>query len=493
MGIAQFNDTAYIYTFGGIQNESCNQAVPTWDGGYIFIGTSNSFGPGLNNIYAIKTDSLCNYKWSHAYGGNQVQNGFSVTPTLDKGYAMLGFTNSFGNGGYDVYLIKTDSTGKTLWEKTYGGTDWDFGYSISQTKDSGFVICGQTYSYGAGNGDVYVIKTDKNGDTVWTKAIGGTGYDEGNCVYVKQDSLYYIAGITTSFGIGDTNMYFIEINNQGKVEWDTTCGSTHHTLASSIHGTTSSGFIVYGSADSIPDSAYARNYGETIMWLHNTRTIRWWDIFKPIVHGESIGKDAVQTQKGHFLTIGTTSNCGFGGLAMSIQMVDSNSYWQSAYCAGGTSDEYGNSIAYRNKNNVVFAGASNSSGYSEGGFDFFIIRFTYDSIAPNYIIKTKNVKDTLSPASVNSLLILNSCVKLFPNPVSFQSTLLVQGNAGDHYYIRIYNDMGQCLANQTPLQPYTHGQFITQINKADYTAGIYLYKIFDRNNNVTATGKFVIE
>lgn len=88
------NDTSYIHTFGGIQEDYCRQIQPTPDGGYILIGTTNSFGSGNTSFYAIKTDSLCNFKWSKTYGGSQNQAGYSVTPTLDKGFAFVGFTDS---------------------------------------------------------------------------------------------------------------------------------------------------------------------------------------------------------------------------------------------------------------------------------------------------------------------------------------------------------------------------------------------------------------
>src|ERR1039458_2536636 len=122
----QKNDTAYIYSYGGIQNDGCRQIMPTSDGGYIMIGTTNSFGHGNTDFYAIKIDSSCKFIWSGCYGGNINEEGYSVIPTMDKGYAFVGFTDSYGAGGYDVFLVKTDSMGREQWQKTYGGSNWDF-------------------------------------------------------------------------------------------------------------------------------------------------------------------------------------------------------------------------------------------------------------------------------------------------------------------------------------------------------------------------------
>ncbi len=491
-GYSQFNDTAYIYTYGGIQNEVCYQAKPTWDKGYILIGSTNSFGPGENNIYVVKTDSLCRHKWSNAYGGTQIQNGYSITPTLDHGYTLLGFTNSYGAGGYDVYLIKLDSIGKQLWQKTYGGADWDFGYSIAQTADSGYIICGLTYSYGSGNGDVYVVRTDKNGDTLWTRAIGGNGYDVGNSVYVQQDSLYYIAGVTTSFGHGDTSMYLLKINNYGKLEWDTTIGSSHNTIARSINGTTHNGFIIYGSTDSITNNTYQRQYNETMVKLDSTKKIQWWDIFVAIANGGGIGKDAVEKDDGNFLTLGTTNNCGSGALNLDLQDINISGNWQTGACFGGTAEQYGNSIAYRDKDNVVFAGASNSPGYTAGLYDFYVVRFTSDSIIGSYTLKIKNFTDTLSPATVRNLTPSDISIKIYPNPIVTGATILVQGVISANYKFNVYDVSGICVMENIPVNASYHGESVGHLSRTNLTAGIYFYELYGQDK-VVATGKLIIE
>lgn len=268
-------DTAYIYTYGALQNEVCNQIRPTWDGGYILIGTTNSFGCGNTDFYAVKLDSLCHKQWSEALGGPVNEGGYSVTATLDKGFVFVGYTDSYGNGGYDALLIKTDSLGKILWKRTYGGSDWDFGYSVSQLADSGFIICGQTYSYGAGGGDVFIVRTDKTGDTLWTRAVGGPGYDVGNFVAVHKDSIYAITGLTTSYGIGDTSIYLIMMDDKGILLKDTTFGCTHTTVGNSIRTTKDNGYIIFGYTDSItpgkPD--------ETLLKLDSTGKQQWLQVY----------------------------------------------------------------------------------------------------------------------------------------------------------------------------------------------------------------------
>jgi len=110
--------------------------------------------------------------WTRTYGGSSSDIGWSVQQTSDGGYIIAGYTESFGAGGYDVYLVKTNSSGNTLWTRTYGGTEGDYGYSVQQTSDGGYIIAGRTSSFGAGSYDVYLVRTDSYGDTLWTRSDG---------------------------------------------------------------------------------------------------------------------------------------------------------------------------------------------------------------------------------------------------------------------------------------------------------------------------------
>jgi len=249
-------DTLWTKTYGGGFFDEGYSVAQTSDGGYIIAGVINFYGADISDVYLIKMDSLGDTLWTKTYGGTGYQEGYSVAQTSDGGYIIVGLTYSYGANGYDVYLIKTDSVGDTLWTKTYGGADYDKGESVAQTSDRGYIIAGWTYSYGAGYTDVYLIKTDSLGDTLWTKTYGGTGYDEGHSVAQTSDGGYIIAGRTDSFGAGYYDVYFIKTDSLGDTLWTRTYGGTEDDHGQSVAQTSDGGYIIAGWTDSFGAGSY---------------------------------------------------------------------------------------------------------------------------------------------------------------------------------------------------------------------------------------------
>ena len=208
---AQEPEMEWSKTFGGPRVDGGVSVQQTSDGGYIVVGETNSFGAGGSDVYLVKTDSNGNMQWNKTFGGSKDDWGFSVQQTRDGGYIIAGKTDSFGAGGSDVYLVKTDSNGNMQWNKTFGGNYYDFGCSVQQTSDGGYIIVGTTFSFGAGSYDVYLIKTDSSGNMQWSKTFGGPEDDWGYSVQQTGDGGYIVVGETNSFGAGNIDIWLIKL------------------------------------------------------------------------------------------------------------------------------------------------------------------------------------------------------------------------------------------------------------------------------------------
>jgi len=230
-------------TFGGREYHAKNSVQQTSDGGYIIAGERSS------DVCLIKTDANGSKVWEKTFGEPSPDKVNSVQQTSDDGYIIAGATTPFagGAGAHDVYLIKTDVNGSEVWEKTFGGGNADEGASVQQTSDGGYVIAGMTYSYGSGKSDVYLIKTDSNGNKVWEKTFGGSGEDVGTSIRQTSDGGYIVVGWTDSYGAGKDDVYLIKTDTSGNKVWEKTFGgSGEDDWGRSVQQTSDGGYIIAG-------------------------------------------------------------------------------------------------------------------------------------------------------------------------------------------------------------------------------------------------------
>ncbi|MFA5195485.1 MAG: hypothetical protein WC401_06785, partial [Bacteroidales bacterium] len=237
--------------YGGAQKESGGSVLQTDDGGYIIAGYTESYGSG-GDIYLLKTDQNGNMQWIKTFGGVGLEQASSIIKTNDSGYIIAGATSSFGYGGSDVYCIKVDMNFDTLWTKTYGGSFDDEGYDIIQTSDSGYLITGYSMSFTSGFSSIYVIKTDKYGDTLWTKTYNKKNANMGSSVIKDISNGYLIVGTTSNYGISNTkDCFIIRIDNAGDTLWTKTIGGSFDDYSVSTVITNNGDFIVCGTTNSI--------------------------------------------------------------------------------------------------------------------------------------------------------------------------------------------------------------------------------------------------
>jgi len=210
----------WMKTFGGGKEERGQSVQQTDDGGYIITGTTYSFGAGSFDVWLIKTDQNGNKIWDKTFGGKSADFGNSVQQTTDGGYIIAGSLS------WDrlLFLIKTDRNGNMIWNDTFGGSGEEEGKSVQQTVDGGYIITGYTNSFGNGYSDVWLIKTDSDGNKVWDNTFGGTSFDYGTSVQLTTDGGYIITGYTNSFGNGYSDVWLIKTDSDGNKVWDNTFG-----------------------------------------------------------------------------------------------------------------------------------------------------------------------------------------------------------------------------------------------------------------------------
>jgi hypothetical protein len=241
-------------TFGDFGVKGANSVQQTADGGYIIAGYTTGY-EGAFDVYLIKTDAAGKKLWEKNYGGNDNDSAQTVRQTRDKGYIIAGHTMSYGAGSADVYLIKTDAAGKKLWDKTFGGSGFDTAYCVQQTADGGFIVAGRTQSYGAGGSDLYLVRTDATGKKLWQKTFGGSLEDEARSVQLTADGGFIIAGFTTRVSTGYTDVYLIKTDANGRKLWQRTFGgSASYEYANCLQRTKDGGYILAGSREATVSS-----------------------------------------------------------------------------------------------------------------------------------------------------------------------------------------------------------------------------------------------
>lgn len=253
-------------TFGGPAYDCAYSVQEAEDGSYVLAGyleEREEIEERDSDAWLIKTDSNGTEEWNKTFGGEKTDRAYSIQNTGDGGYLLAGYTESFGAGASDAWLIKTDSNGTEEWNKTFGGVNEDYASSVNQSKDGGYVIAGYTNS-SAGKDEAWLIKIDSNGTEQWNKTFGGEGYDYAYSVQELDNGGYILAGTTESFGAGGTDGWLIKTDANGTEEWNKTFGGTYTDYFYSVQKTGDGGFLLAGSTQPSSD------YNLTQAWLIKT-------------------------------------------------------------------------------------------------------------------------------------------------------------------------------------------------------------------------------
>lgn len=367
--VAQQPDSIWSQTYGGDTTDACFSSVQTSDGGYILAGYTKSFGAGQHDFWLAKTDADGDSLWSSTFGGDSIDICYSVQQTSDGGYILAGHTRSYGVGDYDFYLVKTDANGVLQWDTTYGGSNADYCFCVRETFDGGYVLAGWTKSYGAGDWDGWLVKTNSTGTKLWSQTHGSLWDDRLYWVEQTPDSGFALAGFYT-FGGGDPDVWLVKTNSNGVQQWDNTFGGYHWDQGRCVALTSDDGYIVTGytetfgagggdfyviKTDSQGDEEWSHTYGGTD-----------WE------QSESVQ----QTVDGGYVIAGYSQTYGAGEKDFYLVKVDADGIKEWDKTFGGSENDYCYSVEETSDLGYALAGYTNSSG--AGYADFWMVKMAYD-------------------------------------------------------------------------------------------------------------------
>ncbi|UCH90121.1 MAG: hypothetical protein JSV49_05640, partial [Thermoplasmata archaeon] len=393
-----------INSIGGTANDYGYSVEQTSDGGYIICGYTQSYGGSDRDLWLLKTNSEGKEEWNKTFGGTLNDYGRSVNQTFDGGYIITGYTRSFGDpGSNDVWLIKTDSSGNEEWSKTYGDTGSDIGYSVQQTKNGSYIIAGYTSSYGIPSvNNVWLIRTNKTGTELWNRTFGFSGVDaEGQDVQQTDDGGYIITGLYLTILTGKNDLWLIKTNKTGHETWNRTYYGDQMDEGYSVDQTDDGGYIIAGYTNSY---GFGGTYDVWLIKTNKTGHEKWNQTYG----GDQIdyGYSVQQTTDGGYILTGTTKSYGVGGsydLWLIKTNESGNETWNRTF--GGTSSEYGYSVQQTTDGGYVVAGRTNTFG-AAGSYDVWLIKTNATGSVDftNGELTSKNLLAGLDVVSISSFI-----------------------------------------------------------------------------------------
>ena len=444
---AQAPDTLWTKTYGGTGSDVGHSVRQTLDGGFIITG---SHPYNNRSVWLIKTDIYGDSLWTQTYSGSSAAEGYSVQQTQDGGYIVAGLIWTSAARRSDVYLIKTDANGNMIWWRAYGGSDEDQGNSVQQTFDGGYIVAGFTYSFGAGGEDVYLIKTDANGDTIWTRTYGGSQGDGAYCVQQTPDSGYIICGYT------NFDVYLLRTDAFGNILWTRTYGGNGGDYGNSLDQTTDGGFIIAGHSGS-----YSNNWSD--VYLLKTDSLgnqQWYRIFSASQY-DNRGEEVQQTSDGGYIIVGHTFRGDYSDLYVIKTFPSGYAEWTQTF--GGNLADLGYSVAQTFDNGYVLCGRTDSYGHG-GSADVWLIRLEGELV----LTLTPQLPITI-PASGGSFDFEALAANGTPNPLVFEAWSEVELPNG-----RAYGPLIMRQGLNLPSQNFFTRR-ITQIVPGNAPAGNYRY------------------
>jgi hypothetical protein len=450
--------------YGGTDTEKNSYVSVCTDGGFIMTGYTLQVGTNnFSDLFLVRTDSDGNLSWSESIGGSKDDQGWYVTQTNDGGFISVGSTKSFnGSGNWDGYMVKVNSAGAMQWEKIMGGTGSDYFLGMSKTNDGGYIIAGETLTKSFGSSDIWLVKTNSAGDSLWTRQYGKTTEDAGNTVIQTADGGYIVAGdMHVNPNAGDHNACLLKTDSDGTMQWAKQYGSSPGSeIGWDVRQATDKGYYLLGSSN-----AYGNGGGDFMLVRTNSSGNLVW----AKAYGGSLLDDVWYFQKaakeGNMI-VGASQSYGAG--QTDVYLVGTDSMGNSE-CYTTPIVPYVNTPVLQ-----VRSGTSILTGIS-----------TVNLLTTISSVPSTSSFDPCSVVSVSEIEDAKPDVSISPNPFTGSAIISINFPIVQNLELRIYDLTGNCIYKQT---------IYTQTSTLDVQAakGMYFYKVCSTRSTIF-TGKIILE
>jgi hypothetical protein len=461
---------AKVRTFGGPFNDYGAQLIQTSDGGYAIAGTTGSYTNGLSNMYLLKLDSNLEKEWSAVFGGENLEWGQSITET-DDGFLILGYTNSFGAGGYDVYLVKCDFNGNMIWQQTYGGTDWDFGYKI-HAANGGFYIAGETWSFSNGQADGYLLFVDNEGALLWSSNQGGAAHD---AFYDIFSGLNGVVAVGENNSQSDVSGVFISEVSAGNSVTEYFIGHETRWRYGRTGMLHSNGLYYVSGAEE--DNDGFSNY----LFLRLDADFNELEVSTNSYGGPGteICYSITEGNNNEVIMAGE-SDSYTGSVGAFLFRAEDFGYFLSAPTFGYFNTDLARSSMVNNEGEYMFVGETNSFG--SGNYDLYLVQFPDADIVNNYQLDEVFALDSILTNNEEIVAASISNSLIYPNPASERIFLSPASN----WTSAAFFDLTGKLIRRVAIRPGEE-----TISLSGFSTGTYLVHL--NNEEQSKTARLIIE
>jgi hypothetical protein len=447
---AQAPQVLWTRTYGGLDDDIGNYVQQTRDSGYIILGTKNWFWESSGDIILIKTDANGDTSWTRTYGGSNYDFGECVRQTSDDGYIICGTSGSGGAGGWDIILIKIDEEGNTEWTHNYGGSSWEEGHCVQQTSDGGYIVVGNSCSFGGCDWDLYLVRTDNIGREIWSQVyeLYGNYWEFGRGVLQTPDGGFIVVGEAAVF-TDSYDVLLIKTDAQGDTLWTRTYGNADD-YGRSINFTSDGGYIIAGESWFMEGHLYlirTNSLGDTL----------WTRQYNGGYH--SWGYSAQQTLDGGFIAVGWASSAG-NNWDIYVVKTDANGDSTWTRRIGGHFREEGHWIQQTRDGNYILTGFTQPDSGADS--DIWLVCLGGETLAVGDFTNQQPGEFELNAA--------------YPNPFNSSTVISYEVPTTSLVNISIYNILGQSVATLVN-KSVNPGSYSVVWNAEDIPSGVYFCKM----------------